>query len=137
MASGIDAVTAGHFAKDLSKNIQETVVALKEKRYKAKLVRRTYIPKGEGKTRPLGIPVVADKVVQRAAADILEAIAAMMVKELKLDALDGRKWVYYQSPVFEIDEQEAERFDEGLERLKKKYRLSQEEFYIYSHSIIQ
>ena len=62
---------------------------------------------------------------------------AMMVKELKPDALDGRKWVYYQSPVFEIDEQEAERFDEGFERLEKRYQPSQEEFYIYSHSIIQ
>jgi predicted N-acetyltransferase YhbS len=38
---------------------------------------------------------------------------------------------------FEIDEQEAERFDEGLESLEKKYRPSQEEFFIYSHSIIQ
>ena len=63
--------------------------------------------------------------------------AAMMVKELKPDVLDGRKWVYYQSPVFEIDEQEAERFDEGLESLEKKYQPSQEEFYIHSHSIIQ
>lgn len=63
--------------------------------------------------------------------------AAMMVKELKPDALDGRKWIYYQSPVFEIDEQEAQRFDEGLERLEKKYQPSQEEFYIYSHSMIQ
>jgi hypothetical protein len=50
--------------------------------------------------------------------------------------LDGRKWVYYQSPVFEIDQQEAERFDEGLESLEKKYQPSQDEFYIYSHSII-
>lgn len=63
--------------------------------------------------------------------------AAMMVKELKPDVLDGRKWVYYQSPVFEIDEQEAGRFDEGLEHLEKKYQPSQEEFFIHSHSIIQ
>jgi predicted N-acetyltransferase YhbS len=63
--------------------------------------------------------------------------AAMMVKELKPDALDGRKWIYRQSPVFEIDEQEAQRFDEGLENLEKKYQPSQEEFYIHSHSIIQ
>ena len=63
--------------------------------------------------------------------------AAMMAKELKPDVLDGRKWVYHQSPVFEIDEQEAERFDEGLESLEKKYQPSQEEFYILSHAIIQ
>jgi len=63
--------------------------------------------------------------------------AAMMVKELKTDVLDGRKWVYHQSPVVEIDAQEAECFDEGLERLEKKYQPSQEEFYILSRSIIQ
>lgn len=63
--------------------------------------------------------------------------AAMMVKELKPDVLDGRKWVYHQSPVFEIDEQEAERFDEGLESWEKKYQPSQEEFYVHSQSIIQ
>ncbi len=63
--------------------------------------------------------------------------AAMMVKELKPDVLDGRKWVYYQSPVFEIDEQEVGRFDKGLESWDKKYQPSQEEFYIHSHSIIE
>ncbi|AKA67779.1 GNAT family N-acetyltransferase [Clostridium scatologenes] len=63
--------------------------------------------------------------------------AAMMVKELKSDALDGRKWIYHQSPVFEIDEKEVQRFEEGLESLEKKYQPSQEEFYIHSHSIIQ
>jgi predicted N-acetyltransferase YhbS len=61
----------------------------------------------------------------------------MMVKELKPGALDGRKYVYYESPVFEIDEKDAERFDEGLEKWEKKYQPSQEEFYIHSHSIIQ
>ena len=63
--------------------------------------------------------------------------SAMLVKELKPNALDGRKWVYYQSPVFDIDEQEAQRFDEGLESLEKKHQPSQEEFYIHSHSVIQ
>jgi putative acetyltransferase len=63
--------------------------------------------------------------------------AAMMVKELKPEALDGRKWVYYQSPVMQIDEQEAERFDASLEKMEKKYQPSQEEFYIHSRSIIQ
>ncbi len=62
---------------------------------------------------------------------------AMLVKELKPDVLDGRKWVYYQSPVYEIDEKDAERFDESLEYMEKKYQPSQEEFYIYSHSIMQ
>lgn len=62
---------------------------------------------------------------------------AMMVKELKPDALDGRKWTYYDSPVMQIDEQEAERFDEGFEKLEKKYQTSQEEFYIHFHSTLQ
>jgi predicted N-acetyltransferase YhbS len=63
--------------------------------------------------------------------------AAMMVKELKPEALDGRKWVYYDSPVMKIDEQEAGRFNESLEKMEKKFQPSQEEFYIHSHSIIQ
>lgn len=63
--------------------------------------------------------------------------AAMMVKELKSEALDGRKWVYYDSPVMKIDEQEAELFDESLVKMEKKFQPSQEEFYIHSHSIIQ
>ena len=61
----------------------------------------------------------------------------MMVKELKPGALDGRKYVYYESPVFEIDEKDVVSFDEGLEKWEKKYQPSQEEFYIHSHSIIQ
>ena len=61
----------------------------------------------------------------------------MMVKELKPGALDGRKWVYHDSPVMQFDEQEAERFDLDFEKMEKKYQASQEEFYIHSHSTIQ
>ncbi len=63
--------------------------------------------------------------------------SAMMVKELKPDALDGRKWFYYDSPVMNIDEEAAERFDEALQKMEKKYQPSQEVFYIHSHSVIQ
>jgi len=63
--------------------------------------------------------------------------AAMLVKELKPEALDGRKWIYYDSPVMNIDEQEAERFDDRLEKMEKKTKPSQEEFYIHVHSIVQ
>ncbi|MPM15570.1 hypothetical protein SDC9_61941 [bioreactor metagenome] len=63
--------------------------------------------------------------------------SAMMVKELRPNVLDGKKWVYHQSPVFEFDEQEAERFDEGLEPMEKRYQPCQEEFYIHMHSVIR
>lgn len=61
---------------------------------------------------------------------------AMLVKELTPGVLDGRKWVYHQSSVMELDEDEAERFDQTLEPMEKQFQPSQEEFYIYSHSTI-
>lgn len=60
--------------------------------------------------------------------------AAMMVKELIPHALDGHKWSYQDSPVMEISEEEAARYDDTLEPMEKKYLPSQEEFYIMSHS---
>ena len=63
--------------------------------------------------------------------------AAMMVKELRPGALDGRAWVYYESPVFGIDEHDAALYDDGLEPMEKTYQPSQEEFYIHSHSVMQ
>lgn len=62
--------------------------------------------------------------------------AAMMVKELKPNALDGRKWFYHDSPVMQMDEEEAQRYDDGLEKMEKKHLPSQEEFYILSHALI-
>lgn len=63
--------------------------------------------------------------------------AAMMVKELVPGVLDGRKWVYHDSPVMAIDEKEARQFDDTLPELKKEWRPSQEEFYILSHAFLE
>jgi RNA-directed DNA polymerase len=73
-ASGVDKTTAKEYEKDLRDNIRDLVARLKEKRYRAKLVRRVYIPKSSGKLRPLGIPAIEDKLVQVAVARILNAI---------------------------------------------------------------
>lgn len=73
-SSGVDKVTAKEFETNLKENIKEIKNSLKDKRYRTKLVRRVNIPKGNGKTRPLGIPALSDKLVQRAVAQILEAI---------------------------------------------------------------
>ncbi len=62
--------------------------------------------------------------------------SAMMVKELKEGALDGREWVYRDSPVMSIDEEEARRYDDTLAPMAREYRPSQEEFYIMSHSCV-
>lgn len=63
--------------------------------------------------------------------------AAMMVKELVPHVLEGHKWIYRDSPVMAISEEEAERYDAALEPLEKKYLPSQEEFYIMSHAFVE
>jgi len=73
-ASGVDEVTAEAYQEDLEANIQNLAKRLKEKRYRAKLVRRCYIPKDNGKQRPLGIPALEDRLVQLACARILTSI---------------------------------------------------------------
>lgn len=61
---------------------------------------------------------------------------AMLVKELKSGALDGRKMTFYESPAFDINEEKADEFDRSFPPKVKEYRTSQEEFYIYSHSAV-
>jgi predicted N-acetyltransferase YhbS len=61
---------------------------------------------------------------------------AMLVKELKENALDGRKWVYQDSVVYSFDEEKAEEYDKKFEPKDKGYKETQEEFYIYSNSTL-
>jgi RNA-directed DNA polymerase len=73
-ASGVDHVTAEDYAANLQANIEALAQRLKAQRYRAKLVRRCYIPKANGQERPLGIPALEDKLVQLACAKLLTAI---------------------------------------------------------------
>jgi group II intron reverse transcriptase/maturase len=71
---GVDRIDAFKYEENLIGNIQQLVQQVKEKTYRAKLVLRKWIPKTGGKMRPLGIPAIADKLLQRAVAKLLEAI---------------------------------------------------------------
>jgi len=73
-ATGIDDVTKEEYSKELNSNIEHLVAKLRNHSYKPQAVKRVYIPKGEGKTRPLGIPSYEDKLVQMALNKILQSI---------------------------------------------------------------
>lgn len=76
-ASGVDGQDAYSYQQNLEENIKGIIEAIKGGWYRAKLVLRKYIPKPNGKMRPLGIPAIADKVLQMAVTKILEAIFEM------------------------------------------------------------
>jgi group II intron reverse transcriptase/maturase len=74
-APGVDGQTAADFEADLEANLERLLNQAKSGTYRAPAVRRTYIPKDRpGETRPLGLPTLADKVLQRAIVMLLEPI---------------------------------------------------------------
>lgn len=73
-APGVDGVTVGEYEKRLDENLENLLNRLIGKRYRAQPVKRTYIPKANGKQRPLGIPALEDKIVQLSASRVLESI---------------------------------------------------------------
>ena len=73
-AAGIDGIGIEEYGQKLDENLKDLVARMKRQAYHPQPVRRTYIPKANGKLRPLGIPSTEDKIVQMGIARILEAI---------------------------------------------------------------
>ncbi len=73
-AAGVDGETWRHYGERLEENLQDLSERLKRGAYRAKPVRRAYILKTDGRQRPLGVPVLEDKIVQRAVVEVLNAI---------------------------------------------------------------
>lgn len=73
-APGIDGTTAAEYEAELDVNLQDLLNRFKRGDYYAPPVRRVNLPKGDGKTRPIGIPTLEDKVLQRAVTMVLEAV---------------------------------------------------------------
>ena len=70
-APGIDDMTVDELDQHFEEHGSEIVEQIRNKKYKPSPVRRVYIPKANGKERPLGIPTVVDRTVQQAVANIL------------------------------------------------------------------
>jgi len=73
-APGVDGETWRHYGEAVEENLRDLSERLKRGAYRAKPVRRVYIAKADGRQRPLGVPVLEDKIVQRATVDVLTAI---------------------------------------------------------------
>ena len=73
-SAGIDGETWRHYGEELEANLLDLSERLKRGAYRAKPVRRVFIPKADGRQRPLGVTTLEDKVVQRATVEVLNAI---------------------------------------------------------------
>jgi len=73
-AVGVDGVDKEQYGRELDENIRDLHERMKAGKYRHQPIRRVHIPKGPGKTRPIGISTIEDKIVQRGLTDVLEAI---------------------------------------------------------------
>jgi RNA-directed DNA polymerase len=73
-AAGVDGETWQQHGEALEANLKDLAERLKRGAYRAKPVRRAYIPKADGRQRPLGVPTLEDKIVQRSVVEVLNAI---------------------------------------------------------------
>jgi retron-type reverse transcriptase len=73
-AVGVDGMTKEQYGQDLEERLRDLHARLKSKRYRHQPIRRVHIPKGQGKTRPIGISAFEDKLVQNSVREVLEAI---------------------------------------------------------------
>ncbi|HEX2720660.1 MAG TPA: reverse transcriptase domain-containing protein, partial [Candidatus Deferrimicrobium sp.] len=73
-APGVDGVTWRTYGQDLEDNLRDLHGRVHRGSYRAKPVRRAYIPKRDGRRRPLGVAALEDKIVQRAVVEVLNSI---------------------------------------------------------------
>lgn len=73
-APGVDGITIDRYEQDVETNLKYLSEQLRSGQYQPESIRRVYIPKGDGKTRPLGIPTVRDRIVQGAIRHTIEPI---------------------------------------------------------------
>jgi group II intron reverse transcriptase/maturase len=89
-ATGVDGQTGADYGEQLEDNLRGLLERFKSGSYRAPPVRRVEIPKGDGKTRPLGIPTFEDKLLQRAVAMLLEAVYEQDFKDCSYGFRPGR-----------------------------------------------
>ncbi len=90
-APGVDRVTWAGYGQDLQANRQDLHARVQQGRYRAKPSRRVYIPRPDGRKRPLGIASLEDKIVQRAVVEVLNAVYEVDFRGFSYGFRPGRK----------------------------------------------
>jgi group II intron reverse transcriptase/maturase len=90
-AVGVDGMTKDQYGRDLEARLRGLHDRLRSKRYRHQPIRRVHIPKGQGKTRPIGISAFEDKLVQDALREVLEAIYEQDFLECSYGFRPGRR----------------------------------------------
>ena len=131
-AAGVDGVTKEMYGEDLQQRLQDLHARLKSKRYRHQPIQRVHIPKGQGKTRPIGISAFEDKLVQEAVREVLEAVYeqdfldcsyGFRPKRGAHDAVRRLNYIAYRGEVSWILEADVESFFDSLDRTKLKEML--------------
>jgi len=131
-AVGVDGVTKDDYGQDLERNLQDLHERMKAKRYRHQPIRRVHIPKGQGKTRPIGIAAFEDKLVQDVIREVLEAIYeqdfldcsyGFRPKRSAHDAIRTLDRIVHRGEVSWILEADVLSFFDSLDRKKLKEML--------------
>jgi group II intron reverse transcriptase/maturase len=126
-AAGVDGVTKDEYERELQRRLQDLHERLRSKRYRHQPIRRVHIPKDKGKTRPIGISALEDKLVQDALREVLEAIYEQDFLDCSFgfrpgrsahDALRALNRVVYQGEANWIIEADIVSFFDSLDRTK-------------------
>lgn len=131
-AVGVDGVTKAEYGQDVEHKLQELHGRLKSMQWRHQAIRRVHIPKGEGKTRPIGISTTEDKIVQDSVREVLEAIYEQDFLDCSHgfrpgrsahDALRALNRAVHQGGVQWIIEADIVSFFDSLDRIQLKEML--------------
>lgn len=131
-AVGVDGVSKAQYGQALEANLEALHGRLKTKRYRHQPLRRVHIPKAGGRTRPIGISAVEDKIVQGAVREVLEAVYEQDFLECSYgfrpgrgahDAVRALNRAVYQGKVSWILEADIESFFDSVDRTRLEEML--------------
>ena len=131
-AVGVDGVTKEQYGRELEAHLQSLHARLKAQRYRHQPIRRVHIPKGQGKTRPIGIAAFEDKVGQDAVREVLEAMYEQDLLECSYgfrpgrsahDAVRSLDQIVHRGEVRWIFEADIVSFFDSLDRTELQKRL--------------
>jgi RNA-directed DNA polymerase len=133
-AVGVDGVSKEQYGQNLEENLRDLHERIRAKRYRHQAIRRVHIPKERGKTRPIGVSTIEDKIVQNALREVLEIIYEPVFHDSSYgfrpgrrahDALRSLNRMLFEREVNWIIEADIQSYFDSIDRTKLKEMLRQ------------